>query len=179
MLTEETIRKIDFRECEAMYGVSFTGYRPAKLNFFGEDDPMCVDLKERLAQKILMLAENGADRFFSGMALGVDTWCAEAVLELKKNRPEITLTAVIPCRNQAEGWGPSEQQRYKNLLGGCSKIICISESYTKSCMMQRNRALVEMCEVLLAVYDGKKGGTKYTVDYAEKCHKKIIIIPPM
>lgn len=161
-----------------MYAVSFTGYRPSKLNFFGEDDPMCAELKERLARKIAELAAEGADRFFTGMALGVDTWCAEAVLELKKSVPGITLCAVLPCRNQDEKWSAAEKRRYRGLLERCDRVICISENYAKDCMHRRNRALVEFCDVLVAVYDGKSGGTKYTVNYAEKLRRKIIIIPP-
>ncbi|MDE7193352.1 MAG: DUF1273 domain-containing protein [Oscillospiraceae bacterium] len=162
-----------------MYGVSFTGYRPGKLNFFGEDDPMCVDLKRRLSRKIAELADAGADRFFSGMALGVDTWCAEAVLELKKKFPQITLTAVIPCRNQDMKWAFGERERYRGLLAKCDKVICVSEEYVSGCMQKRNRVLVDLCDILVAVYDGKSGGTEYTVNYAEKCRKKIVLIPPM
>jgi uncharacterized phage-like protein YoqJ len=162
-----------------MFGVAFTGYRPSKLGFFGEDDPMCEDLKIRLAKEIKKLAESGADRFFSGMALGVDMWCAEAVLELKNDNPQISLTAVIPCRNQDEKWSAEEKRRYRGLLEQCDKVIHISENYTKECMFKRNRALVDLSDVLVAVFDGKKGGTKYTIDYAEKCRKKVIVVPPM
>lgn len=162
-----------------MYRVSFTGYRPSKLGFFGEDDPMCVDLKNRIAAKIAELCDRGASQFYTGMALGVDTWCAEAVLELKKTRRDITLTAVIPCRTQAEKWGEEEKRRYRDILRRCDRVICVCEQYTSDCMHKRNRALVELCDILLAVYDGKSGGTKYTVDYAGKCGKKTIIVPPM
>lgn len=162
-----------------MYRVSFTGYRPSKLGFFGEDDPMCVDLKERLSKQITDLYERGADQFFSGMALGVDIWCAEAVLELKSLHPEVKLTAVIPCREQEIKWSEEERARYHDVLSRCDKVICVSESYTKDCMFKRNRALVELCDVLVAVFDGKSGGTKYTVDYAAKLHRKTLIVPPM
>ncbi len=162
-----------------MYRVSFTGYRPQKLPFFSEDDPMCADLKQRLYDRIEKLYEHGADEFFTGMALGVDMWCAEAVLSLKEIHPEIKLTAVLPCREQEIKWSAADQQRYHRILGQCSKVMCLSESYTKNCMLNRNRALVELCDLLLAVYDGKSGGTKYTVDYAAKLGRKTIIIPPM
>ncbi len=162
-----------------MYRVSFTGYRPSKLNFFGEDDPMCVDLKQRLMDKITYLADSGTAEFCTGMALGVDMWCAEAVLELKKKRSGIKLTAVIPCREQDAKWSEADRERYRAVLSGCDKVICISESYTRDCMHKRNRALVELCDILLAVYDGKSGGTKYTVDYAAKLGRKTIIVPPM
>lgn len=162
-----------------MYRVSFTGYRPAKLGFFSEDDPMCVDLRERLAKKITELCEHGADEFYSGMALGVDTWCAQIVLELKKTRPQVRLTAVIPCRTQAERWSAAEKALYKDILSRCDKVMCISESYSKDCMLKRNRVLVDMCDVLLAVYDGKAGGTAYTVNYAQKKGRKVLLVPPM
>ena len=71
-----------------MYRVSFTGYRPEKLPFFGEDDPLCIDMKKRLSVQIQSLIADGADEFYSGMALGVDTWAAEIVLELKKLYPK-------------------------------------------------------------------------------------------
>ncbi len=162
-----------------MYKVSFTGYRPQKLPFFGEDDPMCVDLKLRLRKQIEKLIDSGAGEFFTGMALGVDMWCAEEVLELKKLHPEIRLTAVIPCRVQESKWNIEEQRRYREILSKCDKVLCLSESYTKDCMMKRNRALVELCDLLLAVYDGKPGGTKHTVDHAAKLGRKTIIISPM
>ena len=38
---------------------------------------------------------------------------------------------------------------------------------------------IELCDVLVAVFDGKSGGTKYTVDYAAKLHRKTLIVSPM
>ena len=125
------------------------------------------------------LYEHGADDFYTGMALGVDMWCAEAVLRLREIHPEVRLNAVIPCRGQESRWSAREQQRYQKILAQCSKVMCLSESYTKDCMMKRNRALVELCDLLVAVFDGKPGGTKFTVDYAAKLGRKTIVIPPM
>lgn len=162
-----------------MYRVSFTGYRPQKLPFFSEEDPMCVDLKKRISRQIEELIKCGAAEFFTGMALGVDMWCAEAVQELKQSHPEIKLTAVLPCSGQDAKWSATEQERYHAILRRCDKVLCLSESYTKDCMLARNRALVDLCDLLVAVYDGKPGGTKHTVDYAQKKGRKILIIPPM
>ena len=162
-----------------MYSVSFTGHRPEKLPYFSEDDPMCLDMKLRLKTQIEKLICEGADSFFSGMARGVDIWCAEIVIELKDKYPGLMLTAVIPCRTQTNGWDGKSVIRYRNILERCDKTVYISEEYSKACMLKRDRALVEMCDVLVAVFDGTKGGTKYTVGYAEKKHKKVIVIPPI
>ncbi len=162
-----------------MYRVSFTGYRPEKLPFFGEDDPMCIDLKNRLSEQVDTLINDGADEFYSGMALGLDTWAAESVLEHRKTHPQIKLIAVLPCPEQADRWTDGDKARYKTILDKCDKTMTISPHYNKECMLKRNRALVELCDVLIAVYDGKRGGTQYTVNYAKKCGKKTIVIPPM
>lgn len=162
-----------------MYRVSFTGYRPEKLPFFGEDDPLCVQLKKRLYDEIKKLAADGANEFYSGMARGVDTWAAEAVLELKRSVPEIKLFAVIPCPEQADRWSAEQKARYDGILAQCDKTITVSPRYTKGCMEKRNKALVELCDLLVAVYDGKPGGTMQTVNYAKSKNRKITILAPI
>lgn len=162
-----------------MYSVSFTGYRPEKLPFSEENDPLFLDLKNRLSNQIEKLIADGADLFYSGMARGVDLLCAEIVLELKNKYPQISLNALIPCRTQTDGWKYDDKLRYENILSQCQKKIYIRDNYTKGCMMERNRALVDSCDILVAVFDGKKGGTANTVNYAEKKGKKTIIINPV
>lgn len=41
----------------------------------------------------------------------------------------------------------------------------------------RNKALVDYCHILLAFWDGKSKGTKFTIDYAKKIGRDVIIIP--
>lgn len=161
-----------------MYSVSFTGYRPEKMPFPNEEHPLCLALKKRLREEIEKLVKDGADCFFTGMARGTDMWCAEIVLELKKTHENLKLTAIIPCRTQSNGWDVNDKLRYENILKCCQGVICASETYTKSCMMKRNKALVDCCDVLLAVFDGKKGGTANTVSYAQSKSRKIITISP-
>ena len=162
-----------------MYRVSFTGYRPEKLPFFSEDDPMCVELKNRLSKQIEQLIKDGADEFFSGMARGVDIWAAEAVLELRRTYPDIKLTAVIPCPEQANSWSEEDRDRYHAILEACDKKLVISPHYSKGCMHKRNKALVDTCDILVAVFDGQSGGTKQTVAYAKSKGRKTLLITPM
>lgn len=161
-----------------MLRVSFTGYRPQKLGFFGEDDPMYIELVKKLHEKIGGLVEDGAKEFLSGMALGVDTICADIVLEFKKTNPNIRLTAVIPCHGQENSWTEEQKRHYYDLLLQCDNQVFTSENYRKGCMQIRNRYLVDNCDILLAVFDGKPGGTKFTVDYANTSGKKVIVVVP-
>lgn len=162
-----------------MFNVAFTGHRDSKLLFQGENDPRLMALRGELREKIIEMISDGATEFFSGMALGVDTYAAEEVLNLKKQYPRINLIAVIPCPDQDKLWTVAQQKRYRDLLAQCSKKMTISPQYEKGCMFKRNRALVELCDVLIAVTDGSNvtgGGTQYTIDYAEKMGRKVIRI---
>jgi len=159
---------------------AFTGHRPARFHFkFDETDGDCTQLKERIRGEIILLIQRGVTTFLSGMALGVDLWAAELVLALKKEYPQIQLVCVIPWDNQPDRWQECSRKRYFHILSQCDKTVHISRSYTKSCIFERNRYLVERADCLLAVYDGSpKGGTAYTVGYAYKMKRLLIIIPP-
>jgi len=40
----------------------------------------------------------------------------------------------------------------------------------------RDRAIVENCDKIIAFYDEKCEGTKYTMDYARQMHKSVMVI---
>lgn len=40
----------------------------------------------------------------------------------------------------------------------------------------RNRQIVEACDAIVAFWDGKEGGTKYTIDYAGRKNKKVTVV---
>lgn len=148
----------------------FTGHRPERFSF-GHDEkaPSCLLLKATLRLHILRAIGNGFSHFISGMALGVDLWCAEIVAEFKKEYPHITLEAAIPFAGQAKKWGQEYQDRYQKVLDACDTVTVLSEKYTRYCMHERDRYMVDHSALCIAVYNGStKGGTAYTVRYAEE-----------
>lgn len=156
----------------------FSGHRPKKLPWvYDEADLRCIEFKEKLYAVICAVYESGITHFICGMALGCDMYCAEAVISLKSEHPDITLEAAIPYDGQDEGWGESNRRRYRAILMDCDKVTLIQDDYTPGCMMRRNRYMVDNSEVLIACYDGKPGGTWNTIKYAEKNDKEVIQIP--
>ena len=73
---------------------AFTGHRPQSLPFgFDESDKRCTSLKSVMRDQIVALIENeGVTHFITGMALGVDMYAAEIVLDLKSKYPHITVS---------------------------------------------------------------------------------------
>ena len=171
----ETMKNELYRRC------AFTGHRPAKFPWkYDENDPRCVELKAVLARQIEKLAAAGMTDFFTGMALGVDTWAAMAVLDLRKRIPAIKLHCVLPCEGQETKWSTPAQILYRGILSDAESVECVKRTYNRKCMLERNQRLIDSTGVLLAVYNGeKRGGTAATVRYAQKAGREIIVIDPI
>lgn len=157
---------------------AFTGHRPKKFPWgYNEADPRCVALKQALAKEISKLVKDGYTDFLSGMAEGVDTWAALAVLALRKENPGVKLHCILPWEGQANQWSASAQDCYYSILSQADSITYVSRAYCRDCMLKRNRYLVDHAACLLAVYNGQwRGGTAMTVRYAHTLARQIIIL---
>lgn len=159
---------------------AFTGHRPQNLPFrFDESDKRCVALKKQLRDLIIQLIEqHDVAHFISGMAIGVDMYAAEIVLDLKAKYPHITLEAAIPCETQAVKWSEPLRERYFKIAEQCDKETMLQKQYTPDCMQKRNRYMVDRADVLLAVWDGTPSGTGSTIQYAKTQGKTVWILSP-
>lgn len=160
---------------------AITGHRPKSFPWgYNEAARDCVLLKQVLAGQMKALADRGVTDFFSGMAQGVDLWAAQIALDLKKDRPAVRLRCVLPCEGQESKWPAPAQERYRSLLGQADEVSYVSRVYHKNCMLERNRCLVCVAPILLAVYDGAyRSGTGMTVRYAKEQGREVITIDPI
>ena len=159
----------------------FTGHRPQKLPWgFDEADPRCAALMEKLYKAIRFVVHKGKTRFYTGMAMGTDIWCAQIVLQLKKELPDkgIELIAVIPHKGQGARYPDEWKARYYGVLNAADERMVLQDHYTQGCMQRRNRFMVDNSSMLIAVYSGDAGGTKDTFDYAVSKGLSIIWIEP-
>ncbi len=155
----------------------FTGHRPMKLPWgMNEKDPRCVDLKLELAARLEGIYQMGYRRFICGMALGCDMYFAEAVLELRQQHPDVTLEAAIPFGDQPGKWGAEQRQRYNRLIDSADQVTVLQYTYSRDCMMQRNRYMVDHASLLVACFDGRPGGTMNTILYAQRSGVQVIIL---
>ena len=146
---------------------AFTGHRPQHLPFgMNENDDRCVKLKEALKEQIINLIEaEDVTHFITGMALGVDLYAAEIVLDLKARYPNITM---------------AQRERYYGIAAQCDKETMLQSHYSPDCMDKRNRYMVDHANFIIAVWDGRPSGTGKTVTYARgRNGKSIIVIDPV
>lgn len=124
---------------------------------------------EELYQKLYDLAIK-YDTFLVGMAVGFDTICAKCLIKIRDSFLErkIRIIACIPCENQADRFSFFQKREYKKILQLVDEKIVLNKTYTSTCMMERNRFMVDNSSYLLAYLRRNYGGTYNTVSYAKK-----------
>lgn len=156
--------------------ICVTGHRPNKLYGYNLKDSRWVNLKNEFKQ---LLRENNCTEAISGMALGVDTVFALAVLELKEEGYAIKLHCAIPCRNHSCKWQRESVDLYNKILKSADIVkIVTDEEYKPWLMQKRNEYMVNLADKVIAVWDGTPGGTANCVTYAQKVNKEIVRIKP-
>lgn len=136
----------------------------------------CTELQASLEKAIISLIEQGVVFFGCGAALGFDQLAAETVLKLKEDYPHIRLIMVLPCppEEQSLKWNDQQKKRYYELLDKADKVRVLSLRYTNSCMLDRNRHMVDNSAYIICYLRERRGGTYYTVSYAERQGLKIL-----
>lgn len=155
----------------------FTGHRPPALPGGGDpEDPAMAAVLGRLETALdEMLARDVRD-FLCGGALGFDLLAAEAVLRRKAAGEEVRLHMVLPCRDQSAGWAEAHRARYEAVLRAADSVRFLQETYTRWCMQARDRAMVDASRWLIAYCVQEKGGAAYTLAYARKKRRSIVML---
>lgn len=146
----------------------FTGHRPDKMEQ-GEKE-----IKPLLEKAIDNAIENGYVTFLTGMAEGVDTWAAEVVLERKKTNPELHLVCALPHPDFEKPRSLTEKMRFNRIIKKADLVKEINDHYFRACYQVRNEWMVDRSNLVIAVFNGQKSGTKNTIYYANK--RNIMVI---
>ena len=139
-------------------------------------------LRRRLREEIVALVEKkGVTTFLAGGALGFDTVAAQEVLRVRgEGYPGLKLELVLPYVGQEEQWSQRDASVYRAMLRQADQVVYIANRYTQGCMFQRNRYLVEHSAYCLCYQKQERGGTAYTVRYANSQGLAVrnLAIPP-
>lgn len=141
----------------------FTGHRHIPA-------PHAVRLPSLLEEQLRALIARGARIFRAGGAIGFDMLAALKVLELREAMPNVGLALQLwlPCRDQTRGWDEPSCRAYRYVLERADSVRYIAERYTQTCMLERDRALVDGSDVCIAYCTRNRGGSFYTSSYALK-----------
>ena len=141
----------------------FTGHRPDKLNI---SEKVVINALEK---EIRIAIQDGFNVFITGMAMGADIWAAEIIIKLrKKEKLPLKLIAASPFEGFEQRWPTAWQKRYNAVMAEADLIRFISPYYHRDCFQTRNIFMVNHSSRVIAVFNGEKGGTKNTIDYADR-----------
>ncbi len=140
----------------------FTGHRPDKMEF-GEKE-----IKQLLEKAIDDAISEGYVTFITGMAMGTDIWAAEIVLERRKTNRDLHLICALPHPNFESRRSMREKIRFNKIIKKADLVTEINDHYFTGCYQVRNEWMVDRANLLIAVFNGQKSGTKNTVDYARR-----------
>ena len=150
----------------------FTGHRKI--------DGACMSALSDLLDGVLdRLIAAGVSTFRTGGAVGFDTLAALKVLERRERDPSISLELYLPCRDQTNGWGERSRTYYEYILSRADRVVYVRDQYTKGCMLERNRKLVEGSQFCIGYCTTDRGGSAYTLDYAKKKGVRVINLARM
>lgn len=148
----------------------FTGHRPEKLSWTEKE------VIAWLEEEILKAIDDGFVTFISGMARGVDIWAAEIVLHLRDEGRPIHLICASPFEGFEKSWSDDWKRRYIEVMRKTDIVKFVCKGYSRACFQIRNEWMVDHSARVIAVYNGKPGGTRNTITYAKarqiECHIK-------
>ncbi|MCH5329873.1 MAG: DUF1273 family protein [Alistipes sp.] len=131
---------------------AFTGHR----TYDGSHDRQITDAVRKLYA-------DGFRTFLTGMAEGFDLAAGECVAALRNELPGLKLHCVVPFAGSKK-----QGERYRKLIETADKVTVLSPHYHTRAYHQRNDFLVDNSSALIAWFDGRDGGTEYTVRRALK-----------
>ncbi|MBR1970320.1 MAG: DUF1273 family protein [Clostridia bacterium] len=140
----------------------FTGHRPDKMGL-GEKE-----IKHLLEKAIDEAIADGYVTFITGMAMGTDIWATEIVLERKKTNKDLHLICALPHPNFESRRSMAEKMRFNKIIKKADLVKEINNHYFTGCYQVRNEWMVDRSNLVIAVFNGQKSGTKNTVDYAKR-----------
>ncbi|MDO4567263.1 MAG: SLOG family protein, partial [Oscillospiraceae bacterium] len=111
--------------------------------------------------------------FISGMAMGFDIYCAEAVLALREQYG-VKLHCAVPFEGQERDYTDAYKARYRRIIEDADKVVTLEKDYSPACYRKRNEFMVDSSSRLICFCRGSAGGTFNTVKYAQRQNITVI-----
>lgn len=150
--------------------VAFTGHRAMSYAVGDSAEALRVRLDATLRE----LYARGARYFYNGMAEGFDLIAARAVLDLQSKYSDVQLIAVVPFRGHGRSFSAVVRRDYEHILRAANRVEVLAEEYSRECFLRRDDYMVERAATVVAWFDGRAGGTAYTVARARSLAREVI-----
>lgn len=151
--------------------VAVTGHRPQD---FTPDQAHWV--QATLADLVGRLhSDHGTTVAISGLALGSDTWWAQAALH-----DRLSLWAYIPFETQGARWPSVDQEGWRDLRAAAAREVVLGDEYDVRLLHSRNDLMIRDADLIVAVHQPRKstGGTVNAIRRARADRKTLLRVDP-
>lgn len=159
------------------------GQNPMRFPWgFDEEDASCAKMKMELAQQIMVLCQEGVSQFLVACDYGVGLYAGEIVNGLRMTDRDLMLLCYTPHEEQTTKWAPYLRERYFTMLEQCTLISAVCEVGAPDAQLHAYKKIIDLADVVLAVYDRGTPATGSAEDraliYAKGQHKPLLMLHP-
>ena len=163
---------------------AIAGHPPQRFKFkHNEQAPLCRKIKAVIEKQIKYLYSQGVRIFYVDCAVGVGTWAAEIILDLKGQGEysEIELFCAVPFQDHMERFTEGQKKRYERILSKSTYQEVVNRKYSPTAYKRQNYFMVDNTQYLIAIYDQdrtERNSLGQMVNYAMKNSLHITLIHP-
>lgn len=140
--------------------VCFTGHRS-----FGSDS--ASDLFDMVLAHLYAYHTRGYRTFIAGGAVGFDMLAAQAVCEMRLERPDTRLVLALPFPGHDSRFPDGDKRQLAELIAFADEVITVSDHYHPGVFAVRNRWMVDHAHACLCyLRQTGRSGTRQTMDMA-------------
>lgn len=160
-----------------------TGYKQHELGIFDEKNPGIRFIKKALENRFRALLDEGLEWVILSGQLGVETWAAEVVLDMKEEFPQLKYAVLTPFLEQEKRWNETKQENYQMIIENADFHRSLtSKPYEAPWQfIEKNKFFLRNSDGILILYDEETDGSpkfikKEAERYAEKNEYQVLTI---
>lgn len=137
-----------------MKRVTVTGYKPAELNIFSENNDKVEIIKYAIRKRLTAFIENGLEWVLVSGQRGVELWTAEVVMDLK-DIYDINIAIFPPFEGHNSRWPEQAKNDYQALIRAADfyKPLYTGDYKGPFQFRAKNKWLIEKSDGCLMLYD--------------------------
>jgi len=152
-----------------------TGYKQHELGIFDDKNPGIRIIKKSLENRLRALIDEGLEWVILSGQLGVETWAAEVVLEMKKEFPDLKYAVLTPFLEQEKNWNETKQEKYQMIIDKADFHRSLTNKPYEAPwqFIEKNKFFLRNSDGILIVYDEEtEGSPKFIKQEAERYAEK-------
>lgn len=149
--------------------IAVSGYKPAELNIFKENDPRISIIKAALQKRLIQFIEEGLEWVIISGQMGVELWTADIIFTLQEEY-DIKLGVFPPFENQESRWPEPLKEKYEELMMLADFFQPIYKGDYKGAYQfkAKNMWLVDKSDACLLLMDDEFPGSNRFFHHAAK-----------